>query len=129
MVCRSSHVKYNLAQAAYIGKPGAELAKSFGITPEDDLLYVVFSKSREEYENSTPSNQSALCVYSLMNVHRLFTQNIQHCFNGNGDQGLDFINIKQKCVSTVSGNFFVPFVTFVPLPFPSFFIYLSFYTN
>ncbi|KAI2798414.1 hypothetical protein BLOT_012695 [Blomia tropicalis] len=100
LVCRSSHVKYNLAQAAYIGKPGAELAKSFGITPEDDLLYVVFSKSREEYENSTPSNQSALCVYSLMNVHRLFTQNIQHCFNGNGDQGLDFINIKQKCVST-----------------------------
>lgn len=102
LVCRSAHVKYNLAQAAYVGKPGAEVAKSMGITTEDDLLYVVFARSREEVEDSRPSAQSALCVYSLLNIHRLFTQNIQHCFNGNGDQGLDFINIKQKCVSTVS---------------------------
>lgn len=106
LVCRhsSSHLKYNLAQAAYVAKPGSELAKSMGITTEDDLLFVVFSRSREENEDSRPTNNSALCVYSLLNVHRLFTQNIQHCFNGNGNQGLDFINIKQKCVSTVSSN-------------------------
>src|SRR5690606_5550653 len=108
LVCRSQHAKYNLAQAAYVGKPGSELAKAMAITPEDDLLYVVFARSREEYEDARPSAQSALCVYSLLNIHRQFTQNIQHCFNGNGEQGLDFINIKQKCVSTVSWCCFFP---------------------
>ncbi len=110
LVCRTTHVKYNLAQAAYVGKPGAELAKSMGITTEDDLLFVVFAKSREELEDARPSSQSALCVYSLLNIHKLFTQNIQHCFNGNGDHGLDFINIKQKCVSTVSDSFLFCFL-------------------
>lgn len=102
-MCRHSHgLKYNLAQAAYMGKPGAELAASMGITTTDDLLYVVFSRSREELEDSKPTNHSALCIYSLLSIHRIFTENIQHCFNGNGNQGLDFINILQPCVSTVS---------------------------
>lgn len=103
LVCRTHQSnQYNLAQAAFVGKPGSELAQEMGISPQDDLLFVVFAKSRDELEDDTPSNRSALCVYSLLNVHRLFTQNIQHCFNGNGYQGLDYINIVQECVSTVS---------------------------
>ena len=114
LVCRNARDKYNLAQAAYIGKPGSELAKEMGVSTEDDLMYVVFAKSRDDREEeSRPRAESALCVYSLLNVHRLFNQNIQHCFNGNGEQGLDFINIKQPCVSTVSVNIFSFFLLFI----------------
>lgn len=48
-----------------------------------------------------PAAKSALCVYAISAVHRKFTQNIQHCFNGNGQQGLDFVNPTQPCVLTV----------------------------
>lgn len=84
-----------------MGKPGSELANSLGITAQDEILFVVFSKSKDDGDVfNRPSKHSALCVYALTAVHRKFTQNIQHCFNGNGNQGLDFINPSQPCVLT-----------------------------
>lgn len=103
--CRTlqDNVDYNLAQAAFVGRPGSELANSLGITAQDDILFVVFAKSRDEADiYNKPNTKSALCVYALSAVHRKFTQNIQHCFNGNGNQGLDFINPSSQCVPTVS---------------------------
>lgn len=125
LVCRSpDSVDYNLAQAAFIGKPGSELAVSLGITAQDQVLYVVFSKSRDEQDVfNKPSRQSALCVYALSAIHRKFTQNIQHCFNGNGNQGLDYVNPSQQCVLTVSLVLFchalqlVIVIIFLCLPF------------
>lgn len=107
LVCKSPDgTDYNLAQAAYIGRPGSELAVSLGITAQDNVLYVVFAKSRDELDVfNKPGKQSALCVYALSAIHRKFTQNIQHCFNGNGFQGLDFVNPSQPCVLTVSQTF------------------------
>lgn len=102
LVCRFQHTNYNLAQAAFLGKPSRKLANMTGILFDDDLLYVVFARSREELGDSRPTKQSALCVYPLPVIHRQFTKNIQHCFNGQGNQGLDFINIEQQCVPTVS---------------------------
>lgn len=104
LVCRSPDgMDYNLAQAAFTGKPGSELALSLGITAQDEVLYVVFAKSRDESDIfNRPSPNSALCVYALSAIHRKFTQNIQHCFNGNGFQGLDFVTVSQPCVLTVS---------------------------
>lgn len=101
--CRTheDNIDYNLAQAAFVGKPGSELATSLGITAQDDILFIVFAKSKDEADVfNKPSHNSALCVYALSAVHRKFTQNIQHCFNGNGNQGLDFINPSQSCVPT-----------------------------
>lgn len=87
-----------------MGKPSAKLANMTGINPNDDLLYVVFAKSREDLEDYRPTTKSALCVYPLPAIHRQFQQNIQHCFNGQGRQGLDFINTEQDCLDTVSDN-------------------------
>lgn len=114
LVCRSDGLDYNLAQAAYVGRPGSELALSLGITAQDDVLFVVFSKSQDESDVfNKPSRRSALCVFALSAIHRKFTQNIQHCFNGNGNQGLDFVTISQPCVLTVS--FFLVFGFFSPV--------------
>ena len=104
LVCRSNDgTDYNLAQAATIAKPGSELAVSLGITAADDVLFVTFAKSQDDQDvYNKPSKRSALCVYALSAVHRKFTQNIQHCFNGNGNQGLDFVTVSLPCVLTVS---------------------------
>ncbi|XP_076304731.1 plexin-A2-like isoform X2 [Tachypleus tridentatus] len=100
--CRSHDgTDYNLAQAAFVGRPGSDLAVSLGITAQDKVLFVVFARSNDEADiYDKPSQNSALCVYALSAVHRKFIQNIQHCFNGNGDRGLDFINPSQHCIST-----------------------------
>ncbi|OQR72888.1 plexin-A4-like [Tropilaelaps mercedesae] len=103
LVCRTPEgITYNLAQAAYVGKPGSELAVSLGISAQDDVLFVVFAKSANETDDShnKPTRKSALCVYALSAVHRKFTQNIHHCFNGHGQRGLDFINPSQPCQLT-----------------------------
>lgn len=94
--------KYNLVQAAYLGKPGSDLAENLGITLQDDVLYAVFSEGRGDL----PTNRSALCVYSLKAIRRKFMQNIKNCFNGNGPRGLDFISPNMHCVSTVSEQSF-----------------------
>ncbi|RWS17561.1 plexin A-like protein [Dinothrombium tinctorium] len=102
LVCQyPDTIDYNLAQAAFVGRPGSELAVSLGITAQDEVLFVVFSKSKDEADvYNKPSTNSALCVYALSAIHRKFTQNIQHCFNGVGNQGLDFVNPSQACVPT-----------------------------
>lgn len=93
--------KYNLIQAAYVGKAGSDLASDLGITAQDDVLFAVFSESDPVIFNK-PSDLSALCVYSLKAIRRKFMQNIKHCFSGKGQRGLDFISPSHPCVPTVS---------------------------
>ncbi|XP_030756374.1 plexin-A4 [Sitophilus oryzae] len=98
--CSSSDgQKYNLIQAAYVGKAGSDLASDLGITAQDDVLFAVFSESDPVTANK-PSNHSALCVYSLKAIRRKFMQNIKHCFSGNGQRGLDFISPSHPCIPT-----------------------------
>lgn len=94
---------FNLVQAAYVGKAGSDLASVLGITAQDDVLFAVFSENDTSQANK-PSDQSALCVYSLKAIRRKFMQNIKHCFSGNGMRGLDFISPSHQCVSTVSSS-------------------------
>lgn len=93
---------YNLAQAAYVGKPGSELAASLGNTPQDDVLFVIFSQSEEaEGERANkPSKECALCIYSLNAIKHKFKLNINNCFNGKGSRGLDFIMVSHDCIPT-----------------------------
>lgn len=93
--------KYNLVQAAYVGKAGSDLAGDLGITAQDDVLFVVFSES-DSVQTNKPLDNSALCVYSLKAIRRKFMQNIKNCFSGNGERGLDFISTSHRCVPTVS---------------------------
>lgn len=100
--CTSSEGrKYNLVQAAYVGKAGSDLASDLGITAQDDVLFAVFSESDPVVANK-PSDLSALCVYSLKAIRRKFMQNIKTCFSGKGQRGLDFISPSHQCVPTVS---------------------------
>lgn len=98
--CTSELRKYNLVQAAYAGKAGSDLAGHLGITAQDDVLFAVFSESNST--TNRPSSKSALCVYSLKAIRRKFMSNIQHCFAGHGQRGLDFISPSHDCVPTVS---------------------------
>ncbi|XP_034486883.1 plexin A3 [Drosophila innubila] len=88
--------KFNLVQAGFLGKPSSDLAQSLGITIQDDVLFAVFSKG----DSNIPTNNSALCIYSLKSIRRKFMQNIKFCFNGNGMRGLDFISPSMPCVLT-----------------------------
>lgn len=99
--------KYNLVQAAYVGKAGSDLASDLGITAQDDVLFAVFSESDTPSSNK-PSDNAALCVYSLKAIRRKFMQNIKTCFSGIGSRGLDFISPTHPCVMTVS--FYLHFV-------------------
>lgn len=85
---------YNLAQTANVGKVGPEVAA--GLAGNDRALFVVFAKGRRETSRK-PRPSSALCVYALKDLQRRFTENIQHCFEGNGQRGLDFIEPSEEC--------------------------------
>ena len=95
--------KYNLIQAAYVDKPGSDLAAELGIRAQDDVLFAVFAQSdpSENDLSNRPSHKSALCVYSLKSIRRKFMHNIQKCFSGEGHRGLDFISPSLPCVHTV----------------------------
>ena len=69
------------------------LADDMGISTEDDVLFAAFSTPDTEEGDitSTPSNSSALCVYSLQSIRKQFLANIQKCFRGEGNRGVDFI--------------------------------------
>lgn len=109
--CTSGKGKvFNLVQAAYMGKAGSVLASDLGITPQDDVLFAVFAES-DNPNSSKPKAQSALCVYSLKSIRRRFMNNIQKCFSGEGERGLDFISPSHPCVSTVSTPFFLSFLS------------------
>ncbi|XP_050540179.1 plexin-A4 [Daktulosphaira vitifoliae] len=100
--CISKDQSYNLVQAGYVGKIGSDLAKDLGITPQDDVLFAVFSGSNanDSELKSVPNDQSALCIYSLKAIRRKFLQNINTCFSGKGNRGLDFISPSHPCITT-----------------------------
>lgn len=82
--------KFDLAQAAFVGKPGPDLANKLDVTHQDDVLFAVFAKA-ESFGSQTPARESALCVFSLKDIRRKFVENIELCFQGKGNRGLGFI--------------------------------------
>ncbi len=86
LVCRSQSTTYNLVQAAVVVEPGSDLANFLAITNTENLLIATFSKSQSE-NSSTPSSESAVCVYKLSDIRTRMTENIQRCFGGQGRLG------------------------------------------
>ncbi|KAM5255554.1 hepatocyte growth factor receptor isoform 1-T1 [Ctenodactylus gundi] len=86
---------FNILQAAYVGKPGAQLAKQLGISLSDDVLYGVFAQSKPD--SVEPMNRSAVCAFPIKYVNEFFNKivnknnvrclqhfygpNHEHCFN------------------------------------------------
>lgn len=86
---------FNILQAAYVGKPGAQLARQIGATLDDDVLFGVFAQSRPD--TAEPLNRSAVCAFPVKYVNEFFNKivnknnvrclqhfygpNHEHCFN------------------------------------------------
>lgn len=85
--------EYNLMQAAYVGKAGQYLIDSFNshyvldgtITTQDDVLFTVFSMSQGTQQGSftnIPTENSAMCIFPLKYIRKIFMENTQRCFKG-----------------------------------------------
>ncbi|XP_070324883.1 hepatocyte growth factor receptor isoform X4 [Odocoileus virginianus] len=86
---------FNILQAAYVSKPGAQLARQIGANLNDDILYGVFAQSKPD--SSEPMNRSAVCAFPVKYVNEFFNKivnknnvrclqhfygpNHEHCFN------------------------------------------------
>ncbi|VDN18827.1 unnamed protein product [Gongylonema pulchrum] len=66
---------------------------------EDDVLYGVFVKGWD-VEETIPSSQSALCVYSMATVEKIFLENIELCFKGETSKNLPWFRSTDQCVKT-----------------------------
>uniref|UniRef100_A0A915PJ57 Sema domain-containing protein n=1 Tax=Setaria digitata TaxID=48799 RepID=A0A915PJ57_9BILA len=97
--CAHENELYNLVQDVYLSKPGYDLALSLGISVEDDVLYGVFVKGWS-LEETIPSSQSAICVYSMAMVEKIFLNNIELCFRGETNKNLPWFKSTDRCIKT-----------------------------
>ena len=105
---------FDVLTAAAVVRPGAELARSLGLSGDarHDALVAVFADRRAtERPTSTssedrraPPPDSALCVFPMADVRREFTRTIQNCFRGNGSTGPDHYVQPRTCYRTVSAR-------------------------
>ncbi|XP_036358669.1 plexin-A1 isoform X4 [Octopus sinensis] len=95
--CGSNRV-YNLVQAAYLAKAGSTLAQNLGIPTTEDVLYAVFSHGQTN--KLEPQPRSALCIYPMRIVRKIFTQNIRQCFKGLGNIGPEHLTKSTLCQKT-----------------------------
>ncbi|XP_052063154.1 plexin-A3-like [Mytilus californianus] len=98
LICKYNSAKYNLLQAARIAKPGKSLAKALGISVSKDVLFATFSQGK--YGTTDAVNATAVCIYSLYTIKKIFTHNIQSCFDGLGNTGPDHLTDRTSCKRT-----------------------------
>ncbi|XP_065224646.1 hepatocyte growth factor receptor-like isoform X1 [Planococcus citri] len=85
---------YNLVQAAYV------LIQPFSYDKHvyrETLLFAIFSQS-ETMNSQKPNNRSALCIYSLKHIDKIYKENMMNCFDGKGNAGLEFISPVRQCI-------------------------------
>uniref|UniRef100_A0A2K6D3P1 MET proto-onco, receptor tyrosine kinase n=1 Tax=Macaca nemestrina TaxID=9545 RepID=A0A2K6D3P1_MACNE len=86
---------FNILQAAYVSKPGAQLARQIGASLNDDILFGVFAQSKPD--SAEPMDRSAMCAFPIKYVNDFFNKivnknnvrclqhfygpNHEHCFN------------------------------------------------
>ncbi|XP_072123700.1 hepatocyte growth factor receptor isoform X2 [Mobula birostris] len=84
---RSSSIEvYNILQAAYVAKPGADLAEQLGVSAEEDVLFAVFVQSKPE--SLEPTNRSTVCAFSVKFINQFFELFIDRCQKENLPKGL-----------------------------------------
>ncbi|XP_061496040.1 hepatocyte growth factor receptor isoform X2 [Rhineura floridana] len=67
---KQSNEVFNLLQAAYVGKPGAALAREMGLDFNEDILYGAFAQSKPD--SSEPTHKSAVCAVSIKTINEFF---------------------------------------------------------
>uniref|UniRef100_A0A915ADH7 Sema domain-containing protein n=2 Tax=Parascaris univalens TaxID=6257 RepID=A0A915ADH7_PARUN len=97
--CARGNETYNLLTDVYLSKPGYDLASSLGMSVEDDILYAVFVEGTG-VDRSIPTTHSALCVYPMAAVEKIFLDNIEICFRGENDKNLPWFKSAERCQQT-----------------------------
>ena len=125
--CRRAGTVYRRVTAVQLTHPGSTLAFELGfrhpITRSSHLehiLVAVFTSSTDDetsssrdFQDSAPSS-SALCIYSMAEVRRTFTAEIQKCFRGIGNTGPDHLVQPKPCFRTVSLTFTPFHISYLP---------------
>nr|XP_025038993.1 plexin-A4 [Pelodiscus sinensis] len=90
--CEKNGVEYRLLQAAYLSKAGAILARSLGVSPDDDILFTVFSKGQKRKMKSL--DESALCIFILKKINDRIKERLRSCYRGEGTLDLAWLKVK-----------------------------------
>ncbi|XP_070557274.1 plexin A3-like [Ptychodera flava] len=80
--CRDD--SYNLAQAAYLARPGQDLTQSLALDDDEaeEVLFVSFAVGA--YNPPTPAKQSAICMYKMSTIKRAFQDAVEGCMESEG---------------------------------------------
>ncbi|XP_072571219.1 plexin-A2-like [Paramormyrops kingsleyae] len=87
--CLSHGIEYRLLQAAFLAKAGRRLGATLGVSPEDDVLFAVFSKGQKQYHR--PPDDSALCVFAIRDINAHIQERLQSCYQGEGNLELHWL--------------------------------------
>nr|XP_006117877.1 plexin-B1-like isoform X2 [Pelodiscus sinensis] len=81
LLCRSKEKTYSLLQAAYVTQPGSDLGRGRSST-QGEVLFTAFSAWQAS--SGKPSEESALCVYTMEDVDRMTTWTRDVCYTKDG---------------------------------------------
>ncbi|XP_078270810.1 macrophage-stimulating protein receptor [Rhinoraja longicauda] len=70
-------ILYNVLQAAYLAKPGTDLAKELDVSKQDDVLFGVFVES--EPNSRTLRRKSALCTFPVKSIAEIIENGMAAC--------------------------------------------------
>ncbi|XP_070559695.1 plexin-A2-like [Ptychodera flava] len=82
LVCRSnSGTEYNLAQSAYATQAGTDLSQDLGLNNQDDKTIVIVAFAKSDGTSSTPTDESAVCIYPVKTIREKYLEWINDCSN------------------------------------------------
>ncbi|XP_036246767.1 plexin-B1 [Molothrus ater] len=93
LLCQSKANTYSLLQAAYVTRPGKELAQG-QLDTEGEVLFAAFSAWQAS--SGKLSEESALCVYTMEEVDRLtnWTRDVCYMRDGKSEEGTEVAYIE-----------------------------------
>ncbi|XP_067908155.1 macrophage-stimulating protein receptor [Heterodontus francisci] len=89
---------YNILQAAYLAKPGADLAKELDVSETDDVLFGVFAES--EPKSKVLLRKSALCTFPVKTINEIIKVGMEACCQQSEEsleRGLKFYQDVEYC--------------------------------
>uniref|UniRef100_A0A4W5PH41 Plexin A1 n=1 Tax=Hucho hucho TaxID=62062 RepID=A0A4W5PH41_9TELE len=87
--CTKDGVEYRLVQDAYLSRPGTKLARSLGISEQEEVLFTVFAQGQKN--RAKPPKESALCLFTLRRIKEKIKERIQSCYRGEGKLSLPWL--------------------------------------
>ncbi len=100
---------FNIAQDAVLVEQSVSLSQSFRTERNDSFLVATFGRSQGS-SSRAQNTSSAVCIYSLADIDRMFDENIHNCFNGSmRHRNMEYVSgtiLEGKCPDKLgsSGN-------------------------